>query len=274
MYSKQDLMNDLKEMGLQPTDTVLVHSSYKSIAGDRGIEGGAETVIDAFIEYFGKDGLIVFPTLTWKFGFSFNDQGEFICDEVGNDEYKPYGNRFDVRNTDCRELGILPELFRRREGVIRSLSATHSVAAFGKDAKAFCEGNEKVKTTLGWDSPWGKFYDRNAKMLFLGTTMACNTYMHVLEERANVPGLIKPTVYHYEIVDYDGKVIPAEVRRHEPGHSHYFDKVRPELTAAGIVKDAMFGSAVTQVVDVRAETDYMMKKFKEEPFIFFHEYNQ
>ena len=85
-------------------------------------------------EYFGKDGLIVFPTLTWKFGFSFNDQGEYICDEVGNDEYKPYGNRFDVRNTDCRELGILPELFRRREGVIRSLSATHSVAAFGKDA--------------------------------------------------------------------------------------------------------------------------------------------
>ena len=49
MYSKQDLMNDLKEMGLQPTDTVLVHSSYKSIVGDRGIEGGAGTVIDAFI---------------------------------------------------------------------------------------------------------------------------------------------------------------------------------------------------------------------------------
>ena len=177
MYTKNDLINDLKNMGLKPTDTVFVHSSYKHIAGEMGVEGGADTVVDAFIEYFGKEGLAVFPAMSWKLGYWLIDAGD-ICPpwEEPGEGFKPYGNEFDVKTTPCHGLGIIPEIFRQRENVVRSLCPTSSVCAYGKDAKSFCADHEKAETPLNWNSPWGKLYDRNAKILFLGTTMCCNTF--------------------------------------------------------------------------------------------------
>ncbi|MBQ8315820.1 MAG: AAC(3) family N-acetyltransferase, partial [Lachnospiraceae bacterium] len=52
MYTKADLMQDLKNMGLKPTDALMVHSSMKSIGP---VDGGADTVVDAFMEYL-EDG--------------------------------------------------------------------------------------------------------------------------------------------------------------------------------------------------------------------------
>ena len=49
MYTKEDLKEYLKAMGLTGKETILVHSSMKSIGE---VEGRADTVIDALIEYF------------------------------------------------------------------------------------------------------------------------------------------------------------------------------------------------------------------------------
>ena len=40
---KEELIEQIKNMGIKPSDTVIIHSSMKSI-GD--VEGGADTVID------------------------------------------------------------------------------------------------------------------------------------------------------------------------------------------------------------------------------------
>ena len=61
MYTKQDLIQCLIDMGLQSNDALMVHSSMKSIGP---VEGGADTVVDAFMEYL-KDGLFMTPTHTW-----------------------------------------------------------------------------------------------------------------------------------------------------------------------------------------------------------------
>ena len=55
MYTKEDLKEYLKAMGLTGKETILVHSSMKSIGE---VEGRADTVLDALIEYF-KDGLLL-----------------------------------------------------------------------------------------------------------------------------------------------------------------------------------------------------------------------
>ena len=47
-------------MNIDQNGTIIVHSSMKSIGE---VEGGADTVLDAFSEYM-KDGLLVFPTHT------------------------------------------------------------------------------------------------------------------------------------------------------------------------------------------------------------------
>ncbi|MBE6612809.1 MAG: AAC(3) family N-acetyltransferase, partial [Ruminococcaceae bacterium] len=62
MHTKSSLISDLRAMGVLSTDAILVHSSMKSIGE---VEGGADTVLDAFMEYF-ADGLFMMPTHTWN----------------------------------------------------------------------------------------------------------------------------------------------------------------------------------------------------------------
>lgn len=275
MYTKQYFINEFIRLGLSPTDTVFIHSSYKKIAGAEGIEGGAQTIIDAFIEYFGKEGLVVFPAMSWKLGYLVNNEGITRNPALGPSEgFFEYGNHFDVKTTTCSYLGILPELFRQREGVIRSICPSSSIAAFGKDAKTFCSGHENADTSLSWNSPWGKLYERRAKILFLGTGMACNTFMHVIEEYAQVPGLLADYLWEYTATDYDGKLYNISYKRHEPGHNHYYEKVEADLVERGIAKRITFGSADSHLVDAFEETNYMVERLKKEPWLFTHEFNK
>lgn len=96
-YTKADLKHDLAAMGLTGNETILIHSSMKSIGP---VEGGADTVLDAWMEFF-AEGLLLLPTHTWRF---INEENRV----------------FDVRRSPCC-VGILPELFRQRPGVVRSL---------------------------------------------------------------------------------------------------------------------------------------------------------
>ena len=49
MYTKNDLKEHLKTMGLTGEETILIHSSMKSI-GD--VQDRAEGVLDVLIDYF------------------------------------------------------------------------------------------------------------------------------------------------------------------------------------------------------------------------------
>ena len=109
MHTYISLRNDLEKLGIPQDGTLLIHSSMKSI-GD--VEGRADTVLDVFMDYFKEAGLLVFPTLTWS-----NVNAE-----------QPV---FNVRETPS-VVGILPQLFRQRPGVIRSLHPTHSLARCAK----------------------------------------------------------------------------------------------------------------------------------------------
>ncbi len=121
-YTKQTLQQDLAAMGLTGTETILIHSSMKSIGA---VEGGADTVLDALMEFF-AEGLLLLPTHTWQF----IDQDHPV---------------FDVRRSPCC-VGILPELFRQRPGVVRSLHPTHSIAACGRGAAAYLAGELENNT--------------------------------------------------------------------------------------------------------------------------------
>lgn len=52
MYTKNDLKNQLKNMGLTGNETILIHSSMKSI-GD--VQDRAEGVLDVLIDYLKMD---------------------------------------------------------------------------------------------------------------------------------------------------------------------------------------------------------------------------
>lgn len=56
-YTRSDLLQDLAAMGLTGQETILIHSSMRSIGA---VEGGADTVLDALTAFF-ADGLLLAP---------------------------------------------------------------------------------------------------------------------------------------------------------------------------------------------------------------------
>ena len=60
-YSKEKIINQIKELGIKRNDIILIHSSMKAIGE---VENGAETILDAFTQYL-NEGLLIFPTHTW-----------------------------------------------------------------------------------------------------------------------------------------------------------------------------------------------------------------
>lgn len=206
-------------MGIVPTDTLLVHSSMKSIGQ---VENGAETVLDTLSEYL-SGGLLIMPTHTWGY---INAESPV----------------FDVRTSkSC--VGVLTELFRHRTGVIRSLHPTHSVAALGSDAKSYVSGEELLDTPCAPKSCYGKLEGRDAKILMIGVNFAKNTTIHCIEEVAGVPGRLSDHQEQLYTVDYDGRKIGIPCFRHDNADSYHYMKLEPVMFSRGVLHETRFGDA-------------------------------
>lgn len=246
MYTKEHLKNDLLRAGFRPTDTVLIHSSMKSIGE---VENGADGVLDVLMDFFGKEGLLVFPTLSYSI---FNEP-----DAV----YSP--------EDTASVVGLLPEMFRKRSGVIRSRHPTHSVAAFGPDAREFCAGHEKFNTPCARTSPWGRFYCRNAKIFFIGTgSIACCTYFHGVEEWLPVPGMFSSEPYKIKCKDAEGKIVIVPSYRHVGHHNQYYGKTAGLLMKKGALSKVRFGAAECFLMNARKAADIILEILGKDPGFF------
>lgn len=231
MYTKKDLMGDLKNMGLKPTDTIMVHSSMKAIGP---VEGRADTVIDAFMEYF-KEGLFLMPTHTWA---------------QMSEEY----SLFDPKEEPAC-VGILPNIFRRREGVVRSLHPTHSIAAYGPRAKTYIEGEDEITTPCQPGGCWSRLLEEEAKILMLGCTHTRNTFIHAVEELLDVPERLTKEPVNFQIKMPDGNIKEVFVHRHynriKVHISEEYDKLLQAYYDCGAAKKVKFGDADCILCDAR-----------------------
>lgn len=246
IYAKENLLNQLDQMSIDSKGTIIVHSSMKSIGE---VEGGSDTVLDAFTEYM-KDGLLVFPTHTW-------------------DVIDAENPRFYVEETPSH-IGILTELFRQRPGVIRSLHPTHSVGALGSDAKEFTTGDEQFDTPAARGSAWGKLLDRKAKILLVGVDLRRNTFIHGIEEWLDIPERMAGKDDREELVTVlgDGTEIPVPSRRHISGISNRYWKVEELLAEKGAIEYAELGDARVLVCDTVLMVRYLTKMLEMDPNLF------
>lgn len=226
MHTKESLMAQLEQMGIAGDGTVFMHSSMKSLGH---VDGGADTVLDALSEYM-KEGLLALPAHTWSY-------------------IKADNPRFYVESSPVC-VGVLPELFRKRPGVIRSLHPTHSVAAIGKDAEAFTAGDERWDTPCARASAYGKLLDRRAQILLVGVDLRRNTFIHGIEEWYDIPGRL--TEGHEPLVTVlpDGTEIQVPSRRHcGLSWSHHFWKVEEVLESRGAMRWGSLGDATVRICD-------------------------
>ena len=128
---REDIVNELRKIGLKENDTVMVHTSLKSMGY---ICGGAQTVIEALNEVVGEGGTIMMPTQSWK-NLDPEDGVHWDADEsqwqIIRDNWPAYHKDITPTNT----MGAVAEMFRKWPGSIRSDHPARSVCANGKHAK-------------------------------------------------------------------------------------------------------------------------------------------
>ncbi len=241
MYTKQDLLKHLENIGIDPNGTLTVHLSYKAI-GD--VDGRGDTVLDALSEYM-QSGLLVLPSHSWA---NVNTQNPVM----------------DVLYTPTC-VGALTEIFRRRPGVLRSLHPTHSVSALGKDALEFTSGEENIETPCAKGGAYHKLWQRNAQILLIGVDFSRNTYIHGIEEWDGATGSISPDKTDLYVINHQGQRLYTPQYRHCARlGSATFSKLEPQAQQEGILTLGRFGDATTRLMHAAPLREMVAKLLKED----------
>ena len=91
---------------------------------------------------------------------------------------------FDPKTTPCIGMGIVPDIFWRLPGVLRSDNPS-AFAAVGKQATRITAPHP-IDPPHGLDSPVGRVYELDGQVLLLGVGHDANTTIHLAESLAGV----------------------------------------------------------------------------------------
>ncbi|MCL2579031.1 MAG: AAC(3) family N-acetyltransferase [Oscillospiraceae bacterium] len=235
-------MADLNRLNIDPGGTLMVHFSYKEIGE---VEGRADAVLDALAEYM-SPGLLVLPTHTW---LNVNLQNPVM----------------DVLYTPTC-VGTLPELFRLRPNVCRSLHPTHSLAALGKDAPRLISGEEYIDTPCGYGGVYYKLWERDAQILLVGVNFARNTFIHGIEDWDHAVGSLSEEKTDLYVINADGYRLHTPQYRHDSRlGSETFTKLEPDAIRQGIMTLGKLGMATTRLMRARPLREMVADILKSDP---------
>jgi aminoglycoside 3-N-acetyltransferase len=234
----------LREAGLRAGDIVVAHSALRSFGW---VEGGEDAVIDALIAVAGPAGTVCMPTLSY-----------------GN-----YGPRrppppFDPRTTPGI-VGRIPERFRQRPGVMRSLHPTHSVAAFGARTEELLKGHELSLTPCGPDSPWGRIARAGGSVLMMGVGTFYCTMFHGPEEEAEPDARCTRPVPCRIVTEAGERTVHLRLHRSYEGAVSDRAGMEGVLEAEGLLRRARAGNSTLLLIDARGLWDLSLRLLRARP---------
>lgn len=177
---KNDIVNALKEVGVNEGQNIMVHTSLSSLGF---VCGGPQIVIEALLDTVGEEGTIMMPTQSWKnldpsTGVHWEEPEEWW--QTIRDNWPAYDKDITPTNT----MGAVAEMFRKWPGAIRSDHPARSVAAYGKNASYLTKDHD-LSNIFGEGSPIAKLYELDGYVLLIGVDYDKNTSIHLADVRAN-----------------------------------------------------------------------------------------
>jgi aminoglycoside 3-N-acetyltransferase len=249
MHTRQSIGADLAALGLAAADTVLVHSSLRSLGW---MCGGPIPVVQALLDVVGPAGTIVVPAQTVQN----SDPARWgaVTGTVVPDAWwsaiREHLPPFDPAVTPSAGMGVIAESVRTWPGAQRSAHPQTSFAALGARAEQVLAGHE-LTCQLGDRSPLARLEQVDAKVLLLGVGFAVCTAFHLAEYRLPDPPLRDyscavsgPTGRQWitytdvALIDYD------------------FPQLGAAFESSGAVTVGRVGDAASRLFPLRAATDY------------------
>jgi aminoglycoside 3-N-acetyltransferase len=230
-YDGAKLKARLRSAGISESDTLLVHSNFKP---DSGFQGTPLDLANALVELVGSKGNLLMVSLPFR-GAAY--------------DYLALAKPFNVRKT-MSMMGLVTEMFRRREGTLRSLHPTHPVLAYGKDAAWLVADHERCLYPCGAGSPFDKIRQLRGKLLFFDVSFQSITFFHyvedLLKERIPFP-IYSDRLFSVPAVDANGGHHVIQTYAFSKQARRASDKLETEMRRQGLIREGRVGNSRFQV---------------------------
>lgn len=165
-YTRQDMIDALRAIGLNRGDEVLFYVSLAMLGLGEGVtsqDAMNALFLDCAREVLGPEGTMFIPTYSYS-----------LC----------RGEVYDSGSTPGT-IGPFPEFFRAQPGVIRSEDPILSVCAQGPAAEEVFR--DLPPTSYGHGCVYDRLAQRKAKICCVGLRLNWATFRHFIEEICDVP---------------------------------------------------------------------------------------
>ena len=188
-YGSPRLLAALRELGVRPGDSVMLHSAS---GPQYGFKGSIDQLTQVFIDAVGPHGHLLMVSLPYR---------------SSSLQYLDQIKQFDVRHAPSM-MGLVSEYFRRRPEVLRSLHPTHPMLVRGRQAQWYVAGHEDCLWPCGPGTPFEKFAQRDGLVVFFNAPFATFTFFHHLEHLVHeeLPfALYTEPPREVPVIDHDGQ---------------------------------------------------------------------
>ena len=249
MLTFENLVEGFRELGVKEGDTLLVHSSYKSLGE---VDGGPETVIRALEAALGTDGdgTLIMPT----FNFDFNK-----------------GVPWDVRKTRSK-MGALTEIVRMNPRAKRVFHPFYSFAILGKHAEML--GSLRYKSAYERNSVFGKLRELDGKIMVTGLSYNNSmTFFHHIEQMEGVDYRFLKQ-FTGEVTDENGvtytDTFEMLVRDIDKGVMTMVDPMGALMEEAEIIKSRKIGEADVKLMKANEVYEFTAREMKRDPHLLYY----
>ncbi len=240
VITRSRLVNDLRRLGLDVGQVVMLHASVKAIGW---IVGGPETVIQAILDILTPKGTLMMLASWEDKPYEFS-RWPAERQQAYLEECPPFDPA--TSRADHRKMSILAEYLRTWPGAFRSDHPLASCVALGHQARRLTE-NHPLQYENGPGSPLAKLCELGGYVSLLGSSLGNITLLHHAEHLANVPN---KRVDRYKMpVLRDGKRVWVEIERFDTSRGivdwpdNYFETIGREFLATGCGCKGKVGAA-------------------------------
>jgi aminoglycoside 3-N-acetyltransferase len=232
------VLDQLRALGVKAGGVLLVHTSFRTV---RPVEGGPLSLIEALRESLGPDGTLVMPSM------SDNDDVPFD----------------PATGASAPDLGIVPALFWRIPGVVRS-DHPFAFAAIGPHAAAITADPLPLPPHIA-ASPVGRVRDLDGQVLLLGCGHDANTTLHLAEIVGDAPYRVP----RHCTVNQDG--CPLRIDYGENDHCcERFALADEWLRSRGLQSEGRVGHAHARLMRSQDLVRVTVENLRRDPLVFLH----
>ncbi|MDQ3110645.1 MAG: AAC(3) family N-acetyltransferase [Bacteroidota bacterium] len=240
---KDKLKKDLLNVGIQPGDTILVHSSLSKTGN---VEGGASTVIAALIETVTEKGNVAMPSYSYVHSMiQTTKEADYVF----------------IPDTTPSVVGFITETFRKWKNIKRSIHPTHSVCVHGAGAEFITSGHLEAETNFGLNTPFHRMRELKGKMVGIGVTTSIIPLYHSIEDfyPEEFPGVYIPQSFPVKVM-VNNEVVEKKIFVHDPAfHADRIDKnskieswFRNHFRQQGLLYEGTFGDGEIWWMDMQS----------------------